>query len=141
FAVSEGAAVVSGSGVGKPFGFLDAGQGIATTSTGTSGSIASAVGAKADALINLAHAVKTPYAVRGRWLLNRATLGSVRRLVDSQNRYLWEPAVALGMPSTIFGYPYTEFPDMPNESANSLSVGFGDWQRAYVMADRFSMSV
>ncbi len=141
FAVSEGLAVVSGNGVGKPFGFTDPGQGIATTNSGTSGSIASGSGAKGDALITLAHAVKAPYAARGRWVLNRQTLGSVRKLADTQGRYLWEPSPAVGLPSTILGSPYTECPDMPNEAANSLSVGFGDWQRAYVLADRLSMSV
>jgi HK97 family phage major capsid protein len=141
FAVSEGAAVVGGNGVGKPFGFTDAGQAVPTTSTGTSASIASATGAKGDALINLAHAVKTPYAVRGRWLLSRKTLGSVRKLADTQGRYLWEPSPAVGMPSMILGSPYTEFPDMPDEAANSLSVGFGDWQRGYKMVDRLSLSV
>jgi HK97 family phage major capsid protein len=141
FAVSEGAAVVAGNGIGKPFGFTDAGQGVPTTSSGTSASIASNTGAKGDALINLAHSVDTPYAVRGRWLLSRQTLGSVRKLADSQGRYVWEPSVAVGMPSTILGSPYTEFPDMPNEAANSLSVGFGDWQRAYKMVDRLSLSV
>ncbi len=141
FAVSEGLAVVSGNGIGKPFGFTDPGQGIPTTGSGTSGSIASGTGAKGDALISLAHAVKSPYAQRGRWVLNRQTLGSVRKLADTQGRYLWEPSPAVGMPSSILGYGYIEVPDMANEAANSLSVGFGDWQRGYVLADRMSMSV
>jgi len=142
FAVSEGSAVVSGNGVGKPFGFTDAGQGIAATNSGTSGSIAPPTGAKGDAIISLVHAVKSPYAARNaRFALNRQTLGSVRKLADTQGRYLWEPSPALGMPSMIFGFPYTEFPDMPNEGASTTPIAFGDFQRGYCLADRISIAV
>lgn len=140
FGVSEGAAVVSGNGVGKPFGLTDAGQAVATTGTGGA-TIASASGAKGDAIITLFHAVKTPYAMRGSWILNRSSLGAVRKLVDSQSRYLWEPSPAPGNPSTILGAPYTEVPDMPSEGSNNLPIGFGDWKRAYVLVDRLSMAM
>jgi HK97 family phage major capsid protein len=30
---------------------------------------------------------------------------------------------------------------MPVEAANSLSIGFGDWQRAYTLVDRLSIAV
>jgi HK97 family phage major capsid protein len=140
FAVSEGAAVVGGNGVGKPFGFTDAGQGIATTGTGGA-TIASASGAKGDAIISLVHAVDSPYARNGRFVLNRQTLGSVRKLADTQGRYLWEPSPAVGLPSMILGYPYSELPDMPAEGANALPIGFGDWKRAYTLVDRLSLSL
>lgn len=141
FALTEGQSIVVGNGSNKPFGFTDAGQSVPQTASGTSASIASATGAKGDALINLCHSVKEAYAVNGRWGLARKTLGSVRKLTDTQGRYLWEPAIAAGMPSMILGYPYTEIPDMPLEAANSLSVAFGDFKRAYILVDRLQLAV
>jgi len=41
----------------------------------------------------------------------------------------------------ILGAPYTEVPDLPDEAAASTPIAFGDWQRAYVLADRISMAV
>lgn len=144
FGVSEGNAIVVGDGKVKPWGITDAGQGVASTSTGNSGSIgkvpSSTVGS-ADAVIDMVHAVKSPYAQNGRFILARPTLGSVRKLKDTTGRYIWEPAIAAGMPSQILGYPYTEVPDMPLEAANSLSIGFGDWKRAYTIVDRLQMAV
>jgi HK97 family phage major capsid protein len=31
-----------------------------------------------------------------------------------------------------------ETPDMPNEGANTYPIAFGDWKKAYLMADRIS---
>jgi len=140
FAKSEGAAVINGNGVGKPFGINDAGQAVPTTASGGTTTIQDASG-QANGIIKCFHAVKSDYAKNGRWGLNRTTLGSVRSLQDSQKRYLWEPSPAVGMPSMILGAPYTELPDMDNEGANKFPMAFGDWKRAYTLVDRLSISV
>lgn len=134
FGVSEGASIVVGNGVSKPFGITDPSQGLPTTGTGG----ATLTG---DSIVTMFHAVDTAYANNGRFILNRQTLGSVRLLKDSQGRYIWEPSVAAGMPSTLLGAPYTEVPDMPAVAANATPIGFGDWKRAYTVADRLSISM
>jgi HK97 family phage major capsid protein len=131
FAVAEGAAVVSGNGVGKPEGFLNNGD-VGTTNVGSSA-------VSADGLITLKHAVKTFYARNGVFTLNRTTLASVRKLKDSQNQYLWMPGLAQGKPNTIDGDPYVEVPDMPSEGAATKAVAYGDFQRAYTLVDRIQM--
>jgi HK97 family phage major capsid protein len=147
FGVSEGAAVASGNGVNKPLGFLDAnaagpGVPIAYTISGSTATIAGASGVEGDGLINLFHAVKTGYAANGRWVLNRASLGKVRLLKDTNGRFLWDPGLGLGAaPPTILGAPYTEMPDMPNEGAGAFPIAFGDWKRAYKLVDRIDMSI
>lgn len=144
FAVAEGAAVVSGNGVGKPWGFLDAGNTVIGGSyfkvSGSSAVIADANGV-ADGVIDAFHAIKSAYAANGKWLFNRKTLGAVRKLKDSQKRYIWEPSPAVGSPSLLLGAPYVEVPDMPDEGANAYPMAFGDWQRAYTLVDRIAMSV
>ena len=155
FGVAEGAAIISGSGVGKPLGFLDANAAgpstpIAYTASGVSDKIAGAAAGsagQADPLITLFHAVKTAYAKNASWVLNRATLGEVRKLKDTTGQYLWQPGVGQsgtlnqGIAPTILGAPYTECPDMSDQAANAYPIAFGDWKRAYTLVDRVDMAV
>lgn len=134
FAVKEGAEFVSGSGVGAAEGFLT-NSGVATTNSGAATAIT------ADGLITMKHAIKTAYARNGTFLLNRTTLGSVRKLKDSTGAYIWQPGLAQGKPNTIDGDPYVETPDMPSEAAGAKPVAYGDWRRAYVWVDRISMEM
>ena len=139
FAVTEGAAFVNGDGAGKPEGLLQSAD-VAETASGSAGSIADASG-QADGLINLYHGLKTAYAPQGTWLLNRATLGDIRRLKDGQNNYIWQPGLASGVPNTIIGQPYVEIPDMSNVAADATPVIFGDVRRAYTIVDRINLSI
>lgn len=134
FGVAEGAAVINGNGVKKPEGLLVA-AGVDEVKSGAAAAVT------ADGLINLYYGVKTAYASRGRWLLNRSTLGSIRKLKDQQNQYLWQPGLAAGQPNTILNAPYTETPDMPDEAAGTFPVAFGDFKRGYIMVDRLALAV
>ncbi len=146
FGVSEGAAMVSGNGVGKPLGFLDANAAgpstpIAYTVSGGASTIAGASGEEADGLVNMYHALKSPYALNASWALNRASLGKVRLLKDTAGAFLWLPGIAMGAPPTILGAPYTEVPDMPDEGAGTFPIAFGDWKRSIVLVDRIEMAI
>ena len=146
FGVKEGYEVINGNGVNACLGILDANAAgpstpIAYTASGSSATIAGASGVQADGLVNLYHAVKTVYAARGSWALNRASLGKVRLLKDTTGQYLWQPGLATMAPPTILGSPYTECPDMPDEGANAFPIAFGDWKRAYVLVERIEMSI
>jgi HK97 family phage major capsid protein len=137
FAVLEAAAFVNGDGNGKPMGILTDANVLANQVTGYGGaSITSA-----DKLITMAHALKSPYVPNARWYLNRATLGIIRGLKDSQNRYIWEPALPNNNPATIIGSPYTECVDMPDVAANALPIVYGDLGRAYSIVDRTAIAV
>lgn len=135
FAVAEGAAFVSGDGVGKPMGFLASASGVQTTNSGNATTIT------ADGLLTLKHAVKSAYAANARWLLNRTSIGAIRKLKDGAGDYLWAPGIANAAPNTIDGDPYVEVPDMPNEGAGNKPVAYGDWRRAYTWVDRIIMEM
>ena len=139
FAVTEGAAFVKGNGAGRPEGFLTA-AGVGTTPSGSAATIADADG-QANGLISLWHSIKTAYAIRGVWLLNRNTLAAVRKLKDADKNYVWQPGLAQGQPNTILGAPYVEVPDMPDEGAGATPVAFGDFRRGYTIVDRIALSV
>jgi HK97 family phage major capsid protein len=138
FAVAEGAAFVSGNGVGKPEGFLAA-SGVLGNNSGTAATIADADG-QANGLLTLKYDLKTAYARNATWALNRTTLGSVRKLKDGQKNYIWMPGIN-GQPNTIDGDPYVEVPDMPSEAAGTTPVAYGDFKRAYTLVDRISMEM
>lgn len=134
FAVAEGAAFVSGSGVGKPHGFLT------NTNVGTTNSGA-ATAITADGLLSLKYAVKSAYQASASWVMKRATISSVRKLKDGNGNYLWQPGLAQGRPNTLDGDPYVEVADMPSEGAGLKPVAYGDWRRAYTWIDRISMEM
>jgi HK97 family phage major capsid protein len=140
FAVLEGASFVSGNGSGKPEGLL-ANTAIASVDSGSAATVADATG-QGDGIVDMYHALKTAYAVRSTWLLNRATLGQIRKLKTSTtDQYIWEPGLAAGNPNSILGTPYVEVPDMPSQGADAFPLMLGDWKRAYLIADRIVMSI
>lgn len=139
FALAEGTAVVTGNGVGKPEGWMTA-AGVGENNSGSAATIADAEG-QANGLLSLKFGLKTAYTRNASWVLNRTTLGSVRRLKDADKNYIWMPGIALGKPNTIDGDPYVEVPDMPSEAAGAYPIAYGDFAKAYTLVDRIQMSM
>lgn len=134
FSVAEGAAFISGTGVGKPQGILS-NSNVGTVNSGSASAVT------ADGLISLFYGIKTAYARNGVWMQNRGTIAAIRKLKDSQNQYLWQPGLAGGVPNTILGAPYVEAPDMPDVAAGAKPIAFGDFRRGYTICDRIAMEM
>lgn len=134
FAVAEGIALISGTGTKKPEGILTA-SGSGSVNSGAATSVT------ADGLLSLKYSIKTQYAANAAFVLNRGTLGVIRKLKDGNGQYLWVPGLAVGRPNSIDGDPYVEMPDMPALAASAKSVAYGDFKRAYILVDRVSMSL
>jgi HK97 family phage major capsid protein len=147
FAAQERLAFVSGDGVNKPKGFL-AYENVAEGSHvwGKIGYIATGVSAAfpvddpADKVIDLIYTPRAQFRQNGRFVMNRKTLATVRKLKDSNDAYIWRASETDGAAS-IFGHPVTEIEDMPDVAANSFSIAFGDFQRAYLIVDRAGVRV
>ena len=133
FAVLEGKEFISGTGTGQMEGVLS-NAALGYTATGNTATLS------ADGVIQLQYAIKSAYARNAAYILNRKSIGAVRTLKDGLGNYLWTPGLANGVPNTIVSAPYYEFPDMPDVGANTYPIAFGDWKRAYVMADRIAMT-
>jgi HK97 family phage major capsid protein len=135
FAVAEGAAFVSGNGVGKPEGFL-VNADVGSTNSGDANLITS------DGMLSTKYDVKTAYARNANWAMNRTTLGVVRRLKNTATGdYIWQMGLANGRPNTIDGDPYVEVPDMPIVAANAYPIAYGDFAKAYTLVDRIVMTM
>lgn len=148
FAYQEGVAFISGTGNKKPQGLLS--QTIAADTadlaygsvgyypTGASGAFHTTT---MDPIYNMIYGLKAPYRAGASWVANRRVLAAARILKDSYGRYLWEPSVQAGMPSMLAGYPVVEMEHMPDIAANSYSMAFGDFRRAYTIIDRIGTRV
>ncbi|WP_018184133.1 phage major capsid protein [Kaistia granuli] len=148
FAAQEGTAFVSGDGSNKPKGFLaytTAAEAswvwgkLGYVVTGASGGLPSSN--PSDVLVDLIYTLKAGYRANARFVLNRRTQASIRKLKDADGHYLWQPAAVAGGEASLLGFPVTEAEDMPDIGANSLSLAFGDFRRGYLVVDRLGVRV
>jgi HK97 family phage major capsid protein len=150
FARAEGVAFVSGTGVAQPKGFLtypvaataDAVRPFGTLQYVPSGAAGAFVATNpADRLIDLVHALRAPYRQGAVWVMNSNTIGVIRKFKDTTGDFIWRNGLQEGEASTLLGYPVVEVDAMPDIGANSLSIGFGQFRSAYVVAERGETAV
>lgn len=147
FAEAEGAAFISGDGVDRPRGILaydkvaNASYSWGKTGFVVSGAAAAfASSAPADAFIDLHYALKSGYRDGAVFLISDAVLGTVRKFKDGDGTYLWQPPTAEG-PATILGKTVITDENMPAVGAGTFPVAFGNFGRAYQIADRVQINV
>ena len=143
FARSEAAAFITGDGVNKPTGILNhtavdnaswTWGNLGYVVTGTSGDFDATN--PGDAIVDLVYALGAQYRANGAFLMNSKTAGAVRKLKDSNGRFLWSDGLAAGEPSRLMGYPVVIAEDMPDIAADSMSVAFGDFSKGYTIPER-----
>ena len=147
FAEQEGASFITGDGVKKPKGIL-AYPTVANASYawGKVGVINTGAAAKfaasdpADAFYDLYHALKSGYRNGAAWMMNDVVLGTARKFKDANGNYLWTPPTG-NVAATFMGKPIITDDSMPNLSAGSLSVAFGNFQRGYLVVDGVGIRV
>lgn len=134
FALKEGQAFSNGNGVKKPLGIQQV-AGVPEVVNGHATNI------NPDKLIAMMFSLPAPYRNAGSWLMNGTTLASVMTLKDSQGRYLWQPSLQAGQPSTLLGRPVIEDPSMPDPANGTFPIEFGDFAKHYRIYDRVGMSI
>lgn len=145
FARGEGAAFVTGDGVGKPRGFLTY-DNVNTAGTPEWGKVEQinmghATALTADGFIDIKYSMTEYYLGRGTWLMNRTTVADALQLKDGQGRYIWQPGMEMGQPGQILGLPVRMSTTMPAVAAGALSVGLADWQEFYMVVDRLGITI
>lgn len=148
FARAENAAFVSGDGVDKPKGILAhpvvdnaswSWGNIGTVPTGAAGAFAASD--PGDVLVELVYALPAGYRANAVFLMNSATAGAVRKLKDTDGRYLWAEGLTEGQPARLLGYPVLIVEDMPDIASGSHAIAFGDFRSAYTIAERPDLRV
>lgn len=137
FAKAEGNAFIEGNGTNKPTGILN-GTTVSHTATGAASAVITT-----DNLMDLVHGLKSEYAQNAVMMMNRTTLGRIRKLKDTAGQYIFQAGFqgSSGLPNTILGHPYVEAADMPDANSANKSVIFGDFGRGYMIVDRVALSV
>ena len=127
---AEEEAFLVGDGKGKPTGIFNptGGADLGVTT-------AKPTDISADELIDLHYSLRSPYRARAVWLMNDATVKTIRKLKDANGQYLWQPAITAGTPDMILGRPVYTSVFVPELKAGARTVAFGDLG-FYWIADR-----
>lgn len=145
FARAEAAAFVSGDGADKPTGFLthatvdnDAWTWgtLGTVSSGADGAFSGP-----DAVVDLVYALGAQYRANASFVMNSKTAGTVRKLKDTEGRFLWSDGLAAGEPARLLGYPVLIAEDMPDIASGATAIAFGDFCAGYTVAERPELRV
>jgi HK97 family phage major capsid protein len=149
FAEQEDAAFIAGDGLQKPRGFTTMPTSAIADSAGTrpygtlqhiptgvSGNWPATDKLIWDLLVDTTAALKPAYRQGAAWMMGVAAKARLRKMKDDQGMPLWHTSVREGEPDMLLGYPVWEAESMPAIAANSYSVAFANWQRAYWVVDR-----
>ena len=120
----------NGDGDGKPVGIFN-GTGGAQVGVTT----ASTSAFTADEIIDLFYSLGAPYRKKAVWVLNDATVKSIRKLKDGNGNYLWQPALTADTPDTLLGRPVYTSTSVPTIASGAKVIAFGDFS-FYWIADR-----
>jgi HK97 family phage major capsid protein len=136
----EGAAFITGNGVGKPKGIIDPALMVANASWeyGKTGYIAGGHASllnNADKLKTLKHAVKPIYRRNGVWLMNDTTQEVISKFKNGNGDYIWKEGLTEDAPDTLLGRPVEIDDNMPDIGADAYPIAFGDFNRAYTIVD------
>ena len=158
YALGEEDAFINGTGVGQPQGFLN--HPLATTAHSGGGmkvlsGYSAAIGwgtltsgsstGSTTGILGIEASLPPQYEANAKWLANKATWSAARAMTDSQGRPLWNlidqwPSMVNGMASTLLGYPVLKSQFMPDISATTYPIWFGDLG-GYYIADRVGLSI
>ena len=122
--------VFNGDGDGKPVGIFHSTGG---AQVGVTAASTSAI--TADEIIDLFYSLGAPYRKKAVWVLNDATVKSIRKLKDGNGNYLWQPALTADTPDTLLGRPVYTSTSVPTIASGAKVIAFGDFS-FYWIADR-----
>lgn len=124
---AEEDAFLNGDGTGKPTGiFASVGGGQ------LAGTLTAAI--KSDDLLDLVYGLKRPYRKNASFIMNDATLASLRKLKDNNGAYIWQPSYKEGEPDRVLGYAVHTSAFAPKDA-----IAFGDYSY-YNIGDRGTRS-
>lgn len=148
FAAAESDAFINGDGIDKPKGFLaypavaagsETWGEIGYVATGATGDFSASD--PADAIVDLVYSLGAQYRAKASFVMNSKTAGAVRKMKDADGRFLWADGLAAGQPPRLMGYPVLIAEKMPDISADSFAVAFGDFGAGYTIAERPDLRV
>jgi HK97 family phage major capsid protein len=127
FGLAEEAAIVAGNNSGKPNGF--------NTAAGTGVTVAGTTAITAAELIDFYHSVTAPYRRGATFVMADGTAAAIRKLVDGNGQFIWQPGLQAGQPDMLLGKPVVTSASMPAMTTGLDAISFGDLS-AYTLMER-----
>jgi HK97 family phage major capsid protein len=127
FSAKEEAAFTTGTGVGRPTGFILDAQ------VGKTAAYSNII--QGDEIIDLFYSLKAPYRRRAAWQMADSSCAAVSKMKDSNGQYLWQPSLQVGQPDTLKGRPVLANNSMAAIASGAKTVAFGDFS-FYWIAER-----
>lgn len=134
FATLEEASFCNGTGSAQPQGIFNP-----TYANNVTGAVSASAAITADDLINTFHSLTRPYRANAAWVLGDDAVKIIRKLVDGNGQYVWQPGLVAGAPDTIFGRPVIVSSAVTAAAPTVKSIVFGDLGY-YTIADRAGIS-
>lgn len=124
---AEEDAFLNGTGTGQPLGLFAARGGGQLSKKLTTE-------LKPDDLIDLVFSLKRPYRKNAAFIMNDATIATVRKFKDGNGAFIWQPSYQDKQPDRLLGYPLYTSAFAPEDK-----IAFGDFSY-YNIGDRGTRS-
>ena len=122
----EDRVITVGNGTTQPTGYTLA----------TLGTVACVGNLDFDDIINLEFLLPGKYTKKAKFLSHRNNIREMRKIKDTNGRYLWQEPLSQKQPATFHGYPVVE-----DNNLSESEIYFGDLKQAYWLGDRKKMTV
>ena len=150
FARAEGASLIIGSGINQPKGILTYSltalapntpnwQNLSYIATGHASDFKN--DNPTESLIDLVYSLAAGYRANATFVMNSKTAGAVRKMKDTDGRFLWGDSMVTGEPARLLGYPVLIAEDMHDVGANQYPIAFGDFNAGYTIVERPDMRI
>jgi HK97 family phage major capsid protein len=143
FIRAEASAFINGDGIDKPKGILLSTKvANASWTWGNLGYIPTGAASDfattnpIDCIVTLVYALAADYRANATFVMNSKTAGAVRKIKDTEGRFMWSDGLAANAPATLMGYRVLIAEDMPDIAANAYPIAFGDFSAGYTIAER-----
>lgn len=145
---AAGAAFATGDGSKKPLGLTSYTLNSTEDATRTWGEIQAhytgvsgdfGADTPQDIIVDVVHSLQAHFRPNARWVMNSKTAGAVRKMKDSDGRFLWADSLASGQPPLLMGYPVELDEFMPDIAADAPAIWFGDFEQGYIIVERTGM--
>jgi HK97 family phage major capsid protein len=123
----------TGTNSSQPNGIVTGGT-VGVTGTGSFATTGVLGTGKGDNIIDLVESLDPAYGASTnlKFMGHQAVRKAVRKLQDSQGRYMWEISLQNGVPDSLLGYQFLLNNDMATPAVSSKSLLFGDIRAAYL---------
>lgn len=140
FADKEEDAFIDGNNTLKPEGIFQVTSIAGVSVAGKTGAVSATAAVTSDDLIDTYHTLARKYRRNAAWIMSDGHVKLIRKLVDQNDQYLWQPALTGTEPDRILGRPVDVSDSAPAPATSSRGICFGDWGY-YTIVDRLDMTM